>query len=743
MVLVLLVLLAVLGQPAAGLDGLIPVPANSVAPLGTDVAPVLDEMRIESLPTVTGFSPATGYRGSTVYATMVGTGFATGARVRISGGGQTIEATNVNVIGGTSTLAVCDLAIPATAYVGTWDVEFQNPGSTTWVSKAGAFAVQDAPTPTITGIMPNPIYRGSVTNVNVIVQGTNFVRGAQVVLTGGGQTVEADLESVEEYGESIHCSVFFPNNAYLGSWGVKVQNPGTTTWITKSNVFTVMDSPTITSISPSSAPRGSTVTATVTGTNFGSGMTLRVSGANTTFWATGVTLISPNQFRCTLTIPANAYVGGYFVSIGNPGATYSVEYPAGLFTVTSGATPTPTPTPSPTATPTPTPTPTPTVTEAYAVVKVWGSSGTGPGQFQAPGGIAIDPAGNVYVADPGNNRVQKFDRNGTFLSRIGGVGSPPAQQLVGPSGVTVDRGGTVYVADTGNNRVQAFDMNLTFLSQMGIGGLGGVNLGQMFGPQGIAVDGAGRVHIADTGNNRTQTFAANGTPLSFLGAPGGLGGFGIGQFLRPSGIAVDAANSIYVADTGNNRVQVFNPDGSFAGQIGGTGSAIGQVIAPQGVAVDNQSNVYVADTGNNRVQKYAKNGTYLGQVGGRGQPANGSSVRADTTAPGVFSAPGGVAIDGSGNVYVADTGNDRVQVFAPLASSPALLVPGGAGLPTDTNGDGLYDDVNGNGRKDFADVVLFFNQMTWIAANEPIGCFDFNNNGRIDFADVVWLFNHL
>ncbi len=77
-------------------------------------------------------------------------------------------------------------------------------------------------------------------------------------------------------------------------------------------------------------------------------------------------------------------------------------------------------------------------------------------------------------------------------------------------------------------------------------------------------------------------------------------------------------------------------------------------------------------------------------------------------------------------------------------SGPAVVqVPTGAGLPTDTDGGGLYNDVNGNGRKDFADVVLYFNQMTWIAGNEPVAAFDFNGNGRIDFADVVWLFNHL
>ncbi|MEN6342771.1 MAG: dockerin type I domain-containing protein [Methanospirillum sp.] len=78
-----------------------------------------------------------------------------------------------------------------------------------------------------------------------------------------------------------------------------------------------------------------------------------------------------------------------------------------------------------------------------------------------------------------------------------------------------------------------------------------------------------------------------------------------------------------------------------------------------------------------------------------------------------------------------------------VAGIVVLAVPGGAGMPADTNGDGTCDDVNGNGRKDFADVVLYFNQMAWIPANEPVAAFDYNGNSRIDFADVVWLFNNL
>lgn len=91
------------------------------------------------------------------------------------------------------------------------------------------------------------------------------------------------------------------------------------------------------------------------------------------------------------------------------------------------------------------------------------------------------------------------------------------------------------------------------------------------------------------------------------------------------------------------------------------------------------------------------------------------------------------------NMYALGT----VLVIERAATAPVVQVPGGADVPTDTDGDGLYDDVNGNRRKDFADVVLYFNQMTWIAANMPSASFDYNGNGRIDFADVVWLFNHL
>jgi PKD repeat protein len=88
--------------------------------------------------------------------------------------------------------------------------------------------------------------------------------------------------------------------------------------------------------------------------------------------------------------------------------------------------------------------------------------------------------------------------------------------------------------------------------------------------------------------------------------------------------------------------------------------------------------------------------------------------------------------------------NASVWVVGPPSQVPVIpAIPGSLGFPNDADDDGKYEDINGNGRKDFADVVLYFNQMTWIAANEPVPAFDYNGNGRIDFADVVWLFNNL
>jgi glucose/arabinose dehydrogenase/plastocyanin/sugar lactone lactonase YvrE len=170
---------------------------------------------------------------------------------------------------------------------------------------------------------------------------------------------------------------------------------------------------------------------------------------------------------------------------------------------------------------------------------------------------------------------------------------------------------------------------------------------ELLQPEGIAVDSfSGNVYVADTANNRIQVFSSNGT---FISEWGGDYGSGEGEMRSPAGIALDQEGNVYVADTANNRIQVFSSNGTFISEWGEAYS----FNLPTGVAVDSFGNVYVADTANNRIQVFSSNnGTLLTEWGEYG------------TDSGSFNLPTGVAVDSFGNVYVADTANNRIQVFS-------------------------------------------------------------------------------
>jgi len=294
-----------------------------------------------------------------------------------------------------------------------------------------------------------------------------------------------------------------------------------------------------------------------------------------------------------------------------------------------------------------------TVSPPQFVLK-WGSRGTGNGQFVDPFDVAVDGSGNVYVADTTNRRIQKFDASGNFLTKWGTQGTGDGQ-FGYPAGIEVDASGNVYVADQTNHRIQKFDANGNYLMQFGSNGTGN---GQFNYTYDNAVDSGGNIYVTDASNNRVQKFNASGEFVLTFGSYGTSDG----QFYRPGGLAVDASGNVYVADY-NHRVQKFDSSGNFLMKIGNgvSGSSDGQLSYPEDVDVDSSGTVYVLDSGNYRVQVFSSSGGFLTKWGSRCYlELNEGCVGGGS---GQFLQPDGIDIDSSGNIYVADTSNQRIQKF--------------------------------------------------------------------------------
>jgi len=307
-------------------------------------------------------------------------------------------------------------------------------------------------------------------------------------------------------------------------------------------------------------------------------------------------------------------------------------------------------------------------TSGYLCVSKWGKPGRGAsllhgGEFAAPMyGMAIDQQGSLFVVDNGNNRVQKFDNTGNFIILWGNFGTSNAS-FHNATGVACDARGDVYVVDTNNHRVQKFDGKLgAYLMKFGSRGN---SEGQFSSPWGIAVDRVrSYIYVVDSANFRVQKFDPGGEFIMQWGS------FGTndGQFYFPRGIAVDPADgAVYVVDMGNHRVQKFDTSTNVLPQLltkwgGGLGPGHasdpraqepGQFRSPWGITVDSQGDVYVTDSGNQRVQKFDREGNFITQWGGFG---NGD---------GQFNFPYGIVVDARGSVFVVDSANTRVQQFMP------------------------------------------------------------------------------
>lgn len=290
-------------------------------------------------------------------------------------------------------------------------------------------------------------------------------------------------------------------------------------------------------------------------------------------------------------------------------------------------------------------------------VTQWGSYGGGHGQFGPIGGLATDAAGNVYVVDSSHNRIEKFDPNGNFITQWGHKGSEPGQFSFGssqdytkpPGGGIAVSGNYAYVADSGNNRIQRFNLEGGEAMEWGTKGSGP---GQFSYPRGVAAN-ASEVLVADDDNHRIEKFDPSGAYESAAGSQGTAPG----QFGFPYGVALDAAGNVYVADDLNHRVVKLSSELGFLGMWGGYGTAPGQLAFPRAIASDPAGDSYVANTANDRIEVYNPEGRFLRTIG--------ISARG----PGQLTAPRGLAADPTGRMLVSDTTGSRVELFAPLTAA--------------------------------------------------------------------------
>ncbi len=327
-------------------------------------------------------------------------------------------------------------------------------------------------------------------------------------------------------------------------------------------------------------------------------------------------------------------------------------------------------------------------------------------RFSSPSGVAIDGSGNIFVSDQSNHTIRKISPAGAVTTLAGLAGSfgttdgtGSAARFYRPSGVAVDGSGNLYVADRDNHTVRIITPAGVVTTLAGLAGISGSTDGtgsaaRFYGPSGVTLDGSGNVYVADAFNHTIRKITPSGAVTTLAGLAGSTGSTdGTGsaaRFYRPFGVALDGSGNLYVADVLNYTIRKITPAGvvttlaGLAGTFGstdGTGSAA-RFNSPSGVTLDGSGNLYAADRLNNTIRKITPAGavtTLAGLAGSFGSTdGTGSAAR--------FYSPSGVALDGSGNLFVADSGDHTIRMITPAAAVTTLA--GLAGTFGSTDGTG-------------------------------------------------------
>lgn len=325
--------------------------------------------------------------------------------------------------------------------------------------------------------------------------------------------------------------------------------------------------------------------------------------------------------------------------------------------------------------------------------------------FNYPMGIAVDSSGNVYIADNSNSRIRKITPGGLVSTFAGGVssgavdGQGTSATFSSPQGAAVDSAGNIYIADSGNNKVRKITPGGLVSTLAGSGTAtfaDGQGVAASFSnPFGMAVDLAGNVYVADRNNHRIRKITSGGLVSTLAGS--GSAAFANGQgtsasFNTPWGVAVDSAANVYVGDVGNSLIRKITP-GGLVSTLAGSGTATfadGQGAAasfyyPSGLVVDSAGNIYVVDLFNHRIRKITSGGLVSTLAGSTAGAADGQGTAA------TFDRPHSIAMTSSGIIYIADPNNQKIRMIAaPCAPgtfiSGSICSPCSAGTFSSTQG---------------------------------------------------------
>jgi len=327
-------------------------------------------------------------------------------------------------------------------------------------------------------------------------------------------------------------------------------------------------------------------------------------------------------------------------------------------------------------------------------------TGTSAG-FGFPSGIAVDSNGNLYVADAYDYTVRAITPNGLVTTLAGtpslagtANGTGLTAQFEGPWGIAVDGSGNIYVADHFGQTIRKITTGgvVTTLagSPLAQGSSDGVGSAARFkGPAGLAVDTSGNVYVADSGNNTIRKITPSGVVTTVAGQAGtkgsSNGAAASALFNTPYGVAVDRLGNIYVADSSNFTIREITPGGivsTVAGMPGAQGSTDGtggaaRFAVPWGIAVDGAGNLYVADAGNDTIRKITSGGTVTTLAGVAGKSGTSDGVGPSAQ----FNFPYDVIVDATGNLFIADSGNNEIR----KAQVAISAVPGIVVQPTSTS----------------------------------------------------------